>query len=121
MKRIGPLIFTIIIALSLVGCSLFTRRVKLGEQFIMHPKDKVTVAGTDLTIQLDEVGHQTFAAPSKGPAAYVALQINSGNNLRPARAGVGESAEAGAFTIKVNAANPFHSEDGPRCELTVTR
>ena len=121
MKRIAFLSFTIFIALTLVGCSWFTRRVNLGEPFTMRPKDKVTVVGTDLTIQLEEVGHQTFSVPAPGPAAYVVLQIRSGNHARVVRVGVGESAEEGVFIVKVNAANPFHSEDGPRCELTVTR
>jgi len=121
MKRNAFLSFTIIISLTLAGCSWFTRRVKLGEQFTMRPKDKVAVSGTDLTIQLEEVGHQTFSIPATRPAAYVVLQILSGNHARVVRVGVGESAEAGVFIVQVNAANPFHSEDGPRCELTVSR
>ena len=116
----GALIATL--AIALIGCGWWSRRVKLGEQFAMRPKDKVVVAGTDLTIRLDEVGHQTFSGPGPPPggASYVGLLVSDENASRSIRISVGETAQAGDYVIKVNSANPFRSGDGPRCELTVT-
>jgi len=115
----GALIATL--AIALIGCNWSARRVKLGEPFTMRPKDKVAVAGTGMTIRLDEVGHQTFSGPSAGPAAYVVLQLTSETGSQSIRIGVGESTQEGAYVITVNSAYPFRSQDGPRCELTVTK
>jgi hypothetical protein len=120
-RRGGPKCLVVALAILFIGCSWSSRRVKLDEQFTLRPKEKATVAGTDLTIRLDEVGHQTFSGPSTGPAAYVVLQISSKSGSRSSRIGVGESTEQDAYVIHVNSAYPFHSQDGPRCELTVTR
>ncbi len=106
----------------LISCSWWSRRVKLGEQFTMRPKDTVAVADTGLTIRLDEVGHQTFSGPGPPPggASYVVLLVTDKNGSRSIRISVGETTEGGAYVIKVNSAYPFRSDDGPRCELTVT-
>lgn len=105
----------------LISCSWWSRRVKLGEQFTMRPKDTVAVADTGLTIRLDEVGHQTFSGPGPpGGASYVVLLVTDKNGSRSIRISVGETTEGGAYVIKVNSAYPFRSDDGPRCELTVT-
>jgi hypothetical protein len=116
----GALIATL--AIARIGCSLWSRRVNLGEQFAMRPKDKVVVAGTGLTVRLDEVGHQTFSGPGLPPggASYVVLLVTDENGSRSIRIGVGETTEGGACVIKVNSAYPFRGDDGPRCELTVT-
>ncbi|HEY3103772.1 MAG TPA: hypothetical protein VGJ69_09265 [Pyrinomonadaceae bacterium] len=121
MKRIAFVGLTILVAFAVIDCSWWSRRVKLGEQFTMHPKEKVAVAGTELTIRLDEVGHQTFSGRSSDPAAYVVLQLTSERGSRSSRIGVGESTEQDAYVIHVNSAYPFHSQDGPRCELIVNR
>jgi len=115
----GALIATL--AITLIGCSWWSRRVKLGEQFTMRPKDKVVIAGTSLAIRLDGVGHQTFSGPgpSPGAASYVLLLVTEKGSSRSIRLSVGDSTEAGDYLIKVNSAYPFHSQDGPRCELTV--
>ena len=110
------------LAVTLISCSWWSRRVKLGEQFTMRPKDTVAVADTGLTIRLDEVGHQTFSGPGppSGGASYVVLLVTDKNGSRSIRISVGETTEGGAYVIKVNSAHPFRSDDGPRCELTVT-
>ena len=89
----------------------------------MRPKDTVAVADTGLTIRLDEVGHQTFSGPGPAPsgASYVVLLVTDQNGSRSIRISVGDSTETGDYLIKVNSAYPFRSQDGPRCELTVTR
>ena len=109
------------LAIAFISCSWWSRRVKLGEEFTMRPKDKVAVAGTGLTIRLDEVGHQTFSGPGPPPgaASYVLLLVTEKGSSRSIRLSVGDSTEAGDYLIKVNSAYPFHSQDGPRCELTV--
>ncbi len=123
MKRCarGALIATL--AIALIGCSWWSpRRVKLGEQFTMRPKEKVAVADTELTIRLDEVGHQTFSGPgpSPGGASYVVLMVHHESGSRSIRVSVGDSAEAGDYAIKVDSAHPFRNDNGPNCELTVT-
>ena len=115
---------SLVVALAVVfiSCSWWSRRVKLGEQFTMRPKDTVAVADTGLTIRLDEVGHQTFSGPGppSGGASYVVLLVTDKNGSRSIRISLGDSMEAGDYVIKVNSAHPFRSDDGPRCELTVT-
>lgn len=115
--------FALMICLTivLIGCSWSSRRVKLGEPFSLRPKEVVQVAETGLTVRLDEVGHQTYSGPKSGPAAYCVLQISSQSGARSSRIGVGESTEQGEYVIKVKAANPFRSDDGPRCELIVNQ
>ena len=123
MKKFPAKKFVLVSSIVLcLGCGFLTRRVKLGERFTMRPKDKVVVAGTGLTIRLDEVGHQTFSGPgpSPGGASYVVLLVTCENGSKSIRISVGDSTEAGDYVIKVNSANPFRSDDGPRCELTVT-
>src|SRR5881628_567524 len=122
-KRSAKRWFTIPLAIVFISCSWGTRQAKLGEQFTMRPKDRVTVAGTGLTIRLDEVGHQTFSGPgpSPGGASYVVLLVAYENGSRSIRISVGENAEAGVYVITVNSAYPFRSQEGPRCELTVTK
>jgi len=116
----GALIATL--AIALISCSWWFRRVKLGEQFTMRPKDTVAVANTGLTIRLDEVGHQTFSGPGPSPsgASYVVLLVTDQNGSRSIRISVGDSTEAGDYVIKVNSAHPSRSDDGPLSELTVT-
>ena len=115
---------SLVVALAVVfiSCSWWSRRVKLGEQFTMSPKDTVAVADTGLTIRLDEVGHQTVSGPGPSPsgASYVVLLVTDQNGSRSIRISLGDSTEAGDYLIKVNSAHPFRSDDGPRCELTVT-
>lgn len=106
-----------------IGCSLGSRKVKLGEQFTLRPKEKVVVAGTGLTIRLDEVGHQTFSEPQPRPlsSSYVVLTVTAGGAApRSVSISVGESETIGGYTITVNSAYPFRSDNGPRCGLTVT-
>ena len=111
----------IVLAIGLLSCSWLSRRVKLGEQFTMRPKDKVSVADTQLTIRLDEVGHQTYSGPTSGPAAYVELFVTSQTVSKSIRASVGDEAEIDGYVIRVNSANPFTSQGGPSCELTVAK
>lgn len=111
------------IAIVSIGCSLWSRSVKLGEQFTLRPKEQVVVAGTGLAIRLDEVGHQTFSEPQPKPlsSSYVVLTVTAGSV--PAKSisiSVGESETIGGYTITVNSAYPFRSDNGPRGELTVT-
>jgi hypothetical protein len=87
----------------------------------MKPKDKVVVAGTGLEIKLEGVGHQTSANPQSRPvrASYVTLTITSGGPARSIE--VDDSVDIGDYTITVKSANPFRSDDGPRCSLIVSR
>lgn len=121
MKRFGFCCLTLVLPLALIGCRWSSRSVKMGEPFSLQPKETVSVADTGRTIRLEEVGHQTFSAPGAGPAAYCVLQISSPSGSRSSRIGVGESAEQGDYVIKVTSANPFLSDNGPRCELFVNR
>jgi len=109
------------LAISFINCGWSSHRVKLGEQFTMRPKDKVTVASTPLTIRLDEVGHQTFSGPTSGPAAYVELFVTSQSASKSIRMSVGDTADIDGYVITVNSALPFSSQGGPKCELAVTK
>jgi len=95
----------------------------LNEKFAMRPKEEVAVADTGITIRLNEVGHQTFSGPtpSRRAAAYAILLVTSPNGSRTLRLDVGEDEQVGDFLIKINSVNPFNSDNGPRCELTVTK
>ena len=111
------------IAVMMISCTWADRRVKLGERFSMRPKEEVAVADTGMTIRLDEVGHQTFSgpAPPGRAAAYAVLFVSTPDGSRTVRLDVGEDEQLGNYLIRVNSANPFKSDNGPRCELTVTK
>jgi hypothetical protein len=111
------------IAIVLISCTWATRRVNVGEKFAIRPKEEVAVVDTGLTIRLNEVGHQTFSGPtpSRRAAAYAVLSVSSANGPRTVTLDVGEDEQLGDYLIKLNSANPFKSNDGPRCELTVTK
>jgi hypothetical protein len=111
------------IAIVVLSCSWDARRVNLGERFAMRPKEEVAVADTGITIHLNEVGHQTFSGPtpSRRAAAYAVLSVSSPSGSRTLRLDVGDDEQVGDFLIKVNSVNPFNSDNGPRCELTVTK
>ena len=111
------------IAIIAISCSWGHRRVKLGEQFALRPKEEVAVADTGITIRLNEVGHQTFSGPTPAgrAAAYAVFAVSSPNGSRTVRLDVGEDEQLGDYLIKLNSANPFNSDNGPRCELTVTK
>jgi hypothetical protein len=111
------------IAILLISCSWAERRVNLDEKFAMRPKEEVAVADTGLTIRLNEVGHQTFSGPTpaRRAAAYAVLFISTPDESRTIRLDVGDDEQVGRYLIKLNSANPFNSDNGPRCELTVTK
>ena len=114
------LISTIILLYT--GCGLWTRRVKTGEPFALRQGESVVVAGTDLEIKLEGVGHQWYSNPQPKDArsSYVKLTITTGG-APPRALEVSDRVSVGDYTIVVNSADPFRSDDGPRCELVVTR
>jgi hypothetical protein len=113
----------LVIAIILISCTWETRRVNVGEKFAMRPKEEVAVADTGMTIRLNEVGHQTFSGPTppRRAAAYAVLFVSTPDESRTIRLDVGDDEQVGHYLIKVNSANPFNSDNGPRCELTVTK
>jgi hypothetical protein len=111
----------VLLAIGFINCGWSSRRVKLGEQFTMRPKEKVSVASTQLAIRLDEVGHQTYSGPTSGPAAYVELFVTSETVSKSIRMSVGDNTEVDGYLITVNSALPFSSQGGPGCELTITK
>jgi hypothetical protein len=111
----------VLLAIGFINCSWSSRRVKLGEQFTMRPKDKVSVASTQLTIRLDEVGHQTFSGPTSGRAGYVELFVTSQTVSKSIRLSAGDAADIDGYVITVNSALPFSSQGGPGCELMVAK
>lgn len=99
-----------------------SRSVKLDEPFALRPGEEVVVSGADLTIQLKAVGHQTFPDPQPRPlrSSYVELTVTLGN-APPRSITVDDNVNVGDYIITIKSANPFRSDDGPRCELVVTR
>jgi hypothetical protein len=116
-------VFVPAIAIIVISCSWPARRVDVGEKFAMRPKEEVTLADTGITIRLNEVGHQTFSGPtpSRRAAAYAVFAVSTPSGSRTVRLDVGEDEQVGDYLIKLNSANPFNSDNGPRCELTVTK
>jgi hypothetical protein len=116
-------VFVPAIAIVLISCSWATRRVNVAEKFAMRPKEEVAVADTGIKIRLNEVGHQTFAGPtpSRRAAAYAAFTVSLPDGSRTVSLDVGEEEQVADYLIKLNSANPFNSDNGPRCELTVTK
>jgi hypothetical protein len=115
------LLISSISLLLFTGCGLWSRRVKIDEQFTLRPGERVVVAGTDLAIKSDGVGHQTFPNPQPRPlrSSYVVLTITAGG-APPRSITVDDNVSVGDYTITVKAADPFRS-DGPRGDLVVTR
>jgi hypothetical protein len=109
------------ITVLLTGCGLLSRKVKLGEEFVMKSHDKVIVSGTGLEIKVETIGHQTAANAQSQPvsAFFVRMTVTSGGQSRSME--VDDSIDVGAYTINVKSANPFASAGGPKCSLLVTR
>lgn len=107
--------------LVLVIPGLASRSVKLGEEFSLKPQEEVVVAEAGLEIRLESVGHQTFPNPQpRGRrASYVQLTVTWGGQPRSMR--VESTVDVGEYIITVISANPFRSNEGPRCTLVVTQ
>jgi hypothetical protein len=116
-----PLLALSTVIILLISCGLFSRRVKLGEEFFMKPNDKVIVLGTGLEIKVETVGHQTASNAQSHPvsAFFVTMTVTSRGQSRSMQ--VENSADVGDYTITVKSANPFRSDGGPKCSLLVTR
>jgi hypothetical protein len=103
--------------LCLASCTWFGRRVKLGEEFWMKPDEKVSVAQTDMTIQLKSIGHQWYV-DRQAESPYAELIVSGGGG--PSRSiRLSDSVTVGDYTIKLKAANPFGNKAD--CKLLVTR
>lgn len=102
------------------GCGLWTRRVKIGEPFAFRSGESVIVAGTDLAIKLEGVGHQWYPnpQPKNARSSYVKLTIKT-RGAPPRSLEVSDRVTVGNYTIVVNSADPFRSDDRPCCELVV--
>ncbi len=103
----------------LSGCGLTTRRVKVGEEFTLKPNEKVSVAGADLSIKLNSVGHQWYV-DRRADAPYVELTLSDvgafGKKLT-----LSDTQTVGEYNIKLVGADPFGDNGGPDCKLIVTR
>ena len=122
MRRL-PIRTTLLISLTLLhltGCGLWSRKVKIGEQFTLHPKERVVVADTGLTIRLDAVGHQWYVDQRPHTTIYVEVTVTVGN-AGPRALTISDNQTIGDYTITLKSANEFRSDGGPRCELVVTR
>ena len=106
----------------LAGCSWWARKVSVGEEFTLHPNEKVRLAGADLTIQLEKkepVGRQWYV-DGRPEAPFVHLIIASGGQTVTKSLTLGDSTNAGNYDIKLLAANPDHYNGGPDCKLRIT-
>jgi hypothetical protein len=114
-KWLAVSVITLIFA---INCSLVSRKVKVGEEFILKPGEKVSVAGADLSIKLMVVGHQWYV-DRRAEAPYVELILSdvgaSGRKLT-----LSDIHAVGEYNIKLVAANPFRDNGGPDCKLMVT-
>ena len=115
-KRFAALAVTLIFTAS---CTLWSRRVKIAEEFTLRPTEEVVVSGSGLTIQLKGVGHQWYV-DQRADSPYAEL-IVTGGGASARRITLGESITVGDYAIKLVAANPFRDNGGPDCKLIVTR
>ena len=103
--------------LLLNGCSLWSRRVKVGDEFTLRPNEKVVVGGTNLTIQLKAVGHQWYV-DRRADSPYAELILNGGDKAARSLS-FGDPMIVGQYNIKSVAANPFNNNGGPDCKSVV--
>jgi hypothetical protein len=120
-RLLNPLLAVSTVIILLTSCGLFSRRVKLGEEFFMKPNDNVIVSGTGLEIKVETVGHQTASNAQSHPvsAFFVKMTVTLGGPPRSIQ--VDDQVDVGDYTITVKSANPFASGGGPKCSLLVTR
>ena len=110
---------SLVILLLVTGCGLWSRRVKVGEEFTLRPGEKVVIAGTDLAIQLKGVGHQWYV-DRRADSPYAELIVSGGGaSARPLT--LSESTIVGDYSVKLVAGNPFRDNGGPDCKLIVMR
>jgi len=84
-----------VVILFCTGCGLLSRKVQVGEEFTIRPKEKVSVAGTGIGIRLDVVGHQWYI-DKRSDAPYVELTITGGGASSRSLA-LSESANVGDY------------------------
>jgi hypothetical protein len=96
-----------------------SRTVKVGEEFTLHPGEKVVIADTDLTIKLKVVGNRWYS-DRRAHSPYAELIVSGGGAAeRPLT--LSKTATVGDYVLKLVAANPFRHNGGPDCKLVVTR
>jgi hypothetical protein len=111
------------IFLLFTGCGLWSRRVKVGEQFTLRADERVVVGGTGLAIKLkgkQAVGHQWYV-DGRPEAPYVSLIITSEGALLSRSLTLDEGTIIGDYIITLKGANPSRSDGGASCDLLVTR
>lgn len=116
--------------LSLAGCALASktdgaaldgaqglREVAVGEDFKIETKEKVSVKGTPLTIELKGV-KLSWYANGKGeyPEADVVVALNGKEQRQWMK--LGETIKSGEYVVKLTGAYPFGKTNA---ELIVTR
>jgi hypothetical protein len=115
-----------LIGISLVliaNCGWTVRKVKVDEEFTLHPNEKVRLAGADLTIQLakkESVGRQWYVN-GRPEAPYARLLITTDGTTVTKSLTLGDSSNAGDYYVKLIAANLDHNDGGPDCKLVITR
>lgn len=102
-----------------LACGVWGRRVRLGERFMLHPGDRVVVAGAGLSLRLERVGHQ-FYVDGRGDDPFATLSARTGG--APWRkVTVSDSLAVGGSILRLVAANPFERDGGPSATFVVSR
>ena len=82
--------------------------------------ERIVVSGTDLTIQLEGVGHLRFV-DGQPERTIVNLTITAGET-KSHDLMIGGSTEVGDYTITLKSAREYRTDGGPQgCDLVVTR
>ena len=116
MKKISIAIALIFVFVT--ACGFLPRKVKVGEEFTLHPGEKVSVSGADLTIEVKSIGRQWYT-DRRAESGYVELIIKGRGASAPRKVGVGETVDERDYVIKINSINPFGQK--PDCTLVVNQ
>ncbi|HEX8905766.1 MAG TPA: hypothetical protein VF771_13030 [Longimicrobiaceae bacterium] len=100
------------------GCGFLARRVKPGEEFTLHPGERVVVTGAGVGVRLDAVGHQWYA-DGGAERPYATVRVTPGGAAQHSLT-FGDTLEVHGHAVRLVAANPFQREGGPSATLVVT-
>jgi hypothetical protein len=118
MKK-ASLLFMLLIALALAGCSRSIKAVDTNEYFTLKKGEAVNVSTAGIKVKMLENG--TSQRPSGGDSVFCKIEVTFKNNTEEKTLEVGGFASYNEWNLRMEKVNPAPDASKSTCMLIVTR